>query len=264
MRSTFAASIACVFLSVPGAAFGSLFGIAGSDLVELDAATGQATIVGNTGRTGISTLTYNTASESLIGYIATSRTLVEIDPITGDTQTLFSYQASSVTANNITAIEYNPDTNQLFAVRRPVGSLLGSLFVIDLATGDFVNPTTSLGGFEYSAIAYVPSLAAFLGYDDNDTATLRTVGAGPAFEKSPGLSLTSLAFDSDADVLYAYAIGSGLSVVDLDTGIATPVSAGGFSVVSSLAFVPVPSPGALAVFGLCAGGMTRRRRARGS
>lgn len=207
-----------------------------SNLYVVDAATGEATMIGSTGVDRLGGLAYRDGAL----YAYNTLNLYRIDPATAATELI----GPLGTAHPEGGLSFHPGTGELYGTK----SLSNDELVrIDVATG-VSTPVGLLGpsgrdtsGLAFDAtgqlfgVSYRGSDPDLLVKIDSETAAVSVVGELGTPAASP--SVGGLGFDPDVGVLYLVS-GGKLYRVDTDSGAATEVGATGVADLGGLAVVP--------------------------
>jgi DNA-binding beta-propeller fold protein YncE len=214
---------------------GSYEPFASQSLYRIDAATGVATAVGNTGLSEINGIAWSEATQTLFAY-TTDADLYRLNPATG--------AASLIAARS----EIVPEGDIALGTGGAYVSFGADLARLNLATGalEIVGPFGDAAN-DVSGLAF-DAAGALYGYSKNgllgDTLLSIDPATGAASERGLlGIESTKavggLAFDPDNGGLYL-TDHEALFLVDPATGNATPIGAHGVSGMSGIAFVPEP------------------------
>lgn len=251
----------------------ALFGvdILTDQLVRIDRDTGAATTVGALGFDKVNGLAYDSTSQTLYGVDNTFGAATVNDP-------LLTINTSTGAATEVGFTGTNAGSLGL-AFDSSSGTLIGlignpqRLVDIDLGSGaaSVIGPVSTVG----LSLAYDPGTDRLYTVDLNtdelfsiNKSTLATSLIG-ALDPSANLAITGLTFDSSNNTLYGIDNTSGndrLLAIDTLTGTSTFVGNTGFDGIRGLVFIDdahlsaVPSPGAVALFGLGLMGLLGWRR----
>jgi hypothetical protein len=223
-------------------------------LYRIDASTGAATLIANTGLVNINGISFDTVTGTLYAY-TTAADLYKIDVNTG-AATLLAQVNATVPEGDLAMTS----PASAFAVN---AGLFGA---ISITTGVFA-PIGLLGpaGDDISGLA-LDATGAVFGYAKNGTNADTIVTINPLTGLATTLGPTgfnaasavgALAFDPAASAMYL-SDGANLRLVNTSTGEATLIGAHGVNHLSGLAIIPSPAATGLALVALV--GSLRRRR----
>jgi hypothetical protein len=238
---------------------GDLYGVASFDpfapqaLYQIDTTTGLATMIGDTGVTEITGLSFDFAQGVMYAY-TTNADLYTLDLNSG---------AATLVGN---AVQVVPEGDLAMDMQGQMfGVSGGDLGLVDMTSGAF-DPLGALGdaGYDVSGLAFDASGALF-GYAMNgtlDDALLQIdAGTGAATLVGPsglnaGSAVAGMDFDPFSGEMYL-SDGGSLYTLDLLSGQAGLIGGHGVTGMSGVAFIPAPS--SLAVLGVLVAARRRRR-----
>lgn len=234
---------------------------------DVDAATGTATLIGNSGNASVGDLTSDTRMPGgpVWGVDLAANALVTFDTATGG---ILSTQAITGTQGAITSIAFDPVTGTMFG-NETVGFGGGDgLYSIDTGTGaaSFVG---SIGFDNVFALGFSQT-GRLYGIDDSTDQLLAIdtgTGAGTSVGSTGLVASFDMASDPVTDIMYIVdSLRAALFTIDTGSAAVTLVGPWGpdASNIAGLAFVaPIPVPAALPLLlgGLGALHLVRRRRA---
>jgi hypothetical protein len=218
-----------------------------------------ATLPGAPGTIG--ELTYDWNNDVLYMASSSNQNLMTLDPFTGNWSVIGQYGLATNPVMH--GLEYVSTTNTLYG--HSGGSTHGyHLYNVNTTTGaaSFIasSPLTSFHNLGYDSINNV----MYMTNSNTDSLYTLNLATNQATLVGPLVNSTNpngLAFNHHTGVMYLIDNSTNnLYTLNLQTGLATVVGNLGTSNFLSLAYIPIPGPGALAIFGLAALGRSRRRR----
>jgi hypothetical protein len=246
----------CAAAVVPAKAQTNLYGVASfssfgsQSLYAIDASTGAATLIGNTGLRQITGLDWDSASNRLVALTAS-----------GD-------QFSVNTATGMSTLIVDgafgtPEGSVAMVAGTAYTTIFDNLHSWTGASWQQVGPSLLPAGADISGLDFSPALV--LGLATNGSAADQLVsfnlGTGAATiigaTGTNASSVAGLAYNFLGDTWYM-TDGSSLFSLDTTTGAASLLGAHGVTGFSGIAFVP--APGSAALLGMSALVLTRRRR----
>lgn len=237
-----------VFLVVPSYAMADLIGVTWTDAlaVRIDEITGTGSTIGHVGFDELNSLDVN-SSGTFFSVCSSSKTLITINPITGDGTAVANLSCDI--PPDVRGLAFDP-TGVLFASIDGPGPDMGDLnylYTIDVATGQ----CTLIGGTgltSLQSITFSPSgilygwevSASWVGQGGLVTIDPLT---GIATDVNPSVggansSIQGIAFAPDGTL---YGARDSLYEIDPLTGEYSSIGSGGYYDVRGIAYIPIPS-----------------------